>query len=150
MGCTRCLCGHQKNYRYLSHLPKILGHKAIMRTRKLTMGLFPVPEATGRLCRHACSKWIQALVSNSRSVIRVGRSFPNKADAGGVIKALLKEIIPRYGVPKSIGSDRGSHFTADIINQIYRSLGIERRLHTPYHPRASGQVERTNQTIKGK
>lgn len=61
--------------------------------------------------------------------------FPTrKADAGGVIKALLKEIIPRYGVPKSIGSDRGSNFTADIINQIYRSLGIERRLHTPYHP----------------
>ncbi|KAK4807174.1 LOW QUALITY PROTEIN: hypothetical protein QYF61_024294 [Mycteria americana] len=66
-------------------------------------------------------------------------AFPTrKADTGGVIKALLKEIIPRYGVPESIESDRGSHFTADIINQIYRSFRIERRLHTPYHPQGSG------------
>ena len=39
-----------------------------------------------------------------------------KADTGGVIKALLKEIIPRYGVPEPIESDRGLHFTAEIIN----------------------------------
>lgn len=60
-------------------------------------------------------------------------AFPTrKADTGGVIKALLKEIIPRYGVPDSIESDRGSYFIAEIINRLYESLGIDERLHTPY------------------
>ncbi|KAK4810623.1 hypothetical protein QYF61_007360, partial [Mycteria americana] len=78
-------------------------------------------------------------------------AFPTrKADTGGVMKALLREIIPRYGVPVSIESDRGAHFTANTIGQLYKSLGIERNLHTPYHPQPSGQVERLNRTLKEK
>ena len=78
-------------------------------------------------------------------------AFPTrKADTGGVVKALLKEIIPRYGVPEAIDSDRGAHFTASIINQLYKSLGIKRNLCTPYHPQSSGQVERMNRTLKEK
>lgn len=64
-----------------------------------------------------------------------------RADVRRLVKALLKEIIPRYGVPKSIESDRGSHFTANVTGQLYRSLGTERNLNTPYHPQCSGQVE---------
>lgn len=71
-----------------------------------------------------------------------------RADVRGLVKALLKEIIPRYGVPKSIESDRGSHFTANVTGQLYRSLGTERNLNTPYHPQCSGQVEWMNRTLK--
>ncbi|KAK4811228.1 hypothetical protein QYF61_022125 [Mycteria americana] len=78
-------------------------------------------------------------------------AFPTrKTDTGGVMKALLKEFIPRYGVPESIESDRGAHFTANTIGQLYKSLGIERNLHTPYHAQSSGQVERWNRTLKEK
>lgn len=43
-----------------------------------------------------------------------------------------------------------AHFTGNIINQLYKSLGIERNLHTPYHPQSSGHVERVNKTLKEK
>ncbi|KAK4825034.1 hypothetical protein QYF61_023038 [Mycteria americana] len=78
-------------------------------------------------------------------------AFPTrKADTGGVVKALLKEIIPRCGVPESTESDRGAHFTANTIDQLYKSLGMERNLHTPHRPQSSGQVERKNRTSKEK
>ncbi|XP_075367747.1 protein NYNRIN-like [Mycteria americana] len=83
------------------------------------------------------SRWVEA--------------FPTrKAHTGGVIKALLKEIIPRYGVPESTESDRGAHFTANIISQLCKLLGIERNLHTPYHAQSPGQVEGMNRTLKEK
>ncbi|XP_029859307.1 uncharacterized protein LOC115336468 isoform X1 [Aquila chrysaetos chrysaetos] len=73
-----------------------------------------------------------------------------KNDSKAVLKALLKEIIPRYGVPEVTDSDRGSHFTAAILIQIYNSVGIFNKFHTPHHPESSGQVERMNKTLKEK
>ena len=43
-------------------------------------------------------------------------AFPARKNySRAVVKALLKEIIPRYGVPEVINSDRGSQFTAAIL-----------------------------------
>ncbi|CAM4646502.1 unnamed protein product [Caretta caretta] len=67
-----------------------------------------------------------------------------KADARSVVKFLMKDIVPRFGVPEVINSDRGSHFIAKILEELYRCLGIIRQLHTPYHPQSAGQVERMN------
>ena len=69
-------------------------------------------------------------------------AFPTRNnDSKAAVKALLKEIIPRYRVPEVIDSDRGSHFTAAILIQIYNSLEIFSKFHTPHHPESSGQVE---------
>ncbi|XP_040977927.1 uncharacterized protein LOC121233150 [Aquila chrysaetos chrysaetos] len=56
----------------------------------------------------------------------------------------------RYGVPEVIDSDRGSHFTAAILIQIYNSLEIFNKFHTPHHPESSSQIERMNRTLKEK
>lgn len=78
-------------------------------------------------------------------------AFPTrKADTKGVVKAFLKEILPKYRAPESIESDRGAHFTANRTNQLYKLLGTERSLHTPYHPQSSGEAERMNRTLKKK
>jgi hypothetical protein len=43
--------------------------------------------------------------------------FPHKnRKAQEVIHALLKEIIPWYGIPISIGSDNGPAFVAEALN----------------------------------
>ncbi|XP_030335442.1 uncharacterized protein LOC115605316, partial [Strigops habroptila] len=64
------------------------------------------------------------------------------------VKWLLKEIIPRFGVPLGISSDRGPHFTSTIVQEVSKLLGISWNLHTPWRPQSSGQVEKMNQTIK--
>lgn len=41
-----------------------------------------------------------------------------------VVKWLLREIIPRFGVPIGISSDRGPHFVAEVIQNVSKILGI--------------------------
>ncbi|KAJ7415099.1 Pol polyprotein [Willisornis vidua] len=76
-------------------------------------------------------------------------AFPCRTNqAKEVVRTLLKEIIPRFGVPLGLSSDRGPHFVAGVVQGIVAILGIEWGLHTPWRPQSSGQVERMNQTLK--
>ncbi|XP_040270840.1 uncharacterized protein LOC120986370 [Bufo bufo] len=73
-----------------------------------------------------------------------------KATAQNTAKKLLNEIVCWYGVPETIESDRGSHFTGEVMREIMGVLGIEQAFHTAYHPQSSGRVQRLNGTIKSK
>jgi len=64
------------------------------------------------------------------------------------VKILLKEIIPRFGVPIGMSSDREPYFVAEIVQQVSKILGINWDLHTPWRPQSSGKIERMNQTLK--
>ncbi|XP_061464323.1 uncharacterized protein LOC133376359 [Rhineura floridana] len=76
-------------------------------------------------------------------------AFPTtNATATTVAKLLLKEIIPRFGVPEVIDSDRGTHFTGQILAKVEEGLGIKHLFHTVYHPQSSGATERQNREIK--
>ena len=61
-----------------------------------------------------------------------------------VVKILLKEIIPRFGVPGGISSDNRPHFIGEVIQGIARFLQIQWVLHTPWRPQSSGKIERMN------
>ena len=61
---------------------------------------------------------------------------------------LLREIVPRFGFPTSIGSDNGPAFVADLVQQISKTLNIKWKLHTAYRPQSSVMVERTNQILE--
>ena len=65
-----------------------------------------------------------------------------------VAKALLRDIIPRYGLPLSTGSDNRPAFVSEIIQTLSRTLGSKWKLHTAYRPQSSGKVERMNWTFK--
>lgn len=61
-----------------------------------------------------------------------------------VTKVLLNEIMPQFGVPMVILSDRGTRSCAQVVQQVSKVLGIDWQLHTPCSPQASGQVEKMN------
>ncbi|GJR31707.1 reverse transcriptase domain-containing protein [Tanacetum coccineum] len=68
-------------------------------------------------------------------------------DARVVIK-ILKSLFARFGTPRAIISDRGTHFCNDQFAKIMLKYGVTHRLSTAYHPQTSGQVEVSNRGLK--
>ena len=70
------------------------------------------------------------------------------ADHRVVLKFLKGNIFSRFGVPKAIISDGGSHFCNKPFENLLTKYGVKHKVATPYHPRTSGQVELANREIK--
>ena len=65
-----------------------------------------------------------------------------------VAQFLLREIVPMYVFPLSVGSDNGSAFVAELFQLVCKAVNIKWKLHIVYRPQSSGMVEKMNQTIK--
>nr|GFA35200.1 reverse transcriptase domain-containing protein [Tanacetum cinerariifolium]GFA71680.1 reverse transcriptase domain-containing protein [Tanacetum cinerariifolium] len=61
-----------------------------------------------------------------------------------VVCKFLKSLFARFGAPRAIISDRGTHFCNDQFKKVMRKYEITHRLSIAYHPQTSGQVEVTN------
>nr|GFC38648.1 reverse transcriptase domain-containing protein [Tanacetum cinerariifolium] len=68
-------------------------------------------------------------------------------DARVVVK-FLKSLFSRFGTPKAIISDRGTHFCNDQFSRVMAKYIVTHRLSTAYHPQTSRQVEVTNRGLK--
>ncbi|GJS68375.1 reverse transcriptase domain-containing protein [Tanacetum coccineum] len=80
------------------------------------------------------SKWVEA------------KALPTN-DARVVCK-FLKSLFARFGAPRAIISDRGTHFCNDQFAKVMLKYGVTHRLSTAYHPQISGQVEVSNRGLK--
>ena len=49
-------------------------------------------------------------------------------------KKLLHEIIPRFGLPRSLQSDNGTSFTSKDTQEVSKALGITYYLHCARRP----------------
>nr|GEZ98620.1 reverse transcriptase domain-containing protein [Tanacetum cinerariifolium] len=58
-----------------------------------------------------------------------------------VVCKFLKSLFARFGSPRAIISDRGTHFCNDQFAKVTLKYGVTHRLSTAYHPQTSGQVE---------
>lgn len=83
------------------------------------------------------SRWVEATPSKDLG-------------AETVIKFLVREIIPRFGIPSEISSDNGAAFVQKVGKGILQQLRIKQRLGCVYHPQSQGMVERVNGTLKAK
>nr|GEW85400.1 reverse transcriptase domain-containing protein [Tanacetum cinerariifolium] len=80
------------------------------------------------------SKWVEA------------KALPTNDSR--VVCKLLKNLFARFGTPRAIISDRGTHFCNDQFSKVVQKYGVTHRLETPYHPQTSGQVEVSNRGLK--
>nr|GEW40831.1 reverse transcriptase domain-containing protein [Tanacetum cinerariifolium] len=65
-----------------------------------------------------------------------------------VVCKFLKSLFARFGTPRAIISDRGTHFCNDQFAKVMLKYGVTHRLATAYHPQTSGQVEVSNCGLK--
>nr|GEX74009.1 reverse transcriptase domain-containing protein [Tanacetum cinerariifolium] len=98
----------------------------------------PFPSSRGNkyilLAIDYLSKWVEV------------KALPTN-DARVVCK-FLKSPFARFGAPRAIISDRGTHFCNDKFAKVMRKYEVTHRLSTAYHPQTSGQVKVSNRGLK--
>ncbi|CAH9102258.1 unnamed protein product [Cuscuta epithymum] len=80
------------------------------------------------------SKWVEAIASPTN-------------DARVVVR-FVKKLFSRFGVPKVLISDRGTHFRNDPLARVLSKYGVQHRQGVAYHPQTQGQVENANRDLK--
>ena len=76
-------------------------------------------------------------------------AFPTWTErASEVARCLLREIVPRCGLPTNICSDNGLAFVADLVQQVSKTLNIKWKLHTAYRPRVLGWWNKPTRHLK--
>ena len=68
------------------------------------------------------SKWVEAVACP-------------RNDANTVVSFLQKNILSRFGTPRTIISDGGSHFANKIFAKLMSRYGIKHVMSLAYHPR---------------
>ena len=71
----------------------------------------------------------------------------NNHTASTVSDVLLRHVVPYFGTPRRLLSDRGREFVGEVWAKLTRSLGIQRLLASPYHPEGNSINERSHRTI---
>jgi transposase InsO family protein len=66
------------------------------------------------------------------------------------VRFLKEDIISKFGTPRCILTDNGTHFTSSVTNELIKQIGATHLYSTPYHPETNGQVERYNSTMDAK
>ncbi|GJU01722.1 reverse transcriptase domain-containing protein [Tanacetum coccineum] len=80
------------------------------------------------------SKWFEA------------QALPTN-DARVVVK-FIRGLFARFGVPKSLISDRGTHFCISQLGRALQKYGVTHRLCTACHTQSNGLTKVTNRAIK--
>ena len=81
------------------------------------------------------SKWMEALRCRA-------------ADAKHARKMFQDVNFPRFGTPRMVISDGGSHFIDRTFRNYLRELGTKHNIATPYYPQTSSQAETSYKQIK--
>ena len=63
-------------------------------------------------------------------------------------KFIKKNIFARFGVPRILISDGGSHFCNTQLQKVLSQYHVNHRVASPYHPQTNGQVEVSNRELK--
>ena len=77
------------------------------------------------------SKWVEAVATWTN-------------DAKVVLKFLQKKIFTRFGAPRAIISDEGSHFCNKVFNTLLAKYGVKHKVLLAYHPQTNDQAEVSN------
>ncbi|RDX82231.1 Retrovirus-related Pol polyprotein, partial [Mucuna pruriens] len=95
------------------------------------MGPFPVSNGYSYilLAIDYVSRWIEAI--------------PTRTNDAKVVVDFLK-----FGVPRALISDQGSHFCNRAMASLLQKYGVAHRIATTYHPQTNGQAEVFNREIK--
>ena len=77
------------------------------------------------------SRWVEAIPTK-------------KVASKTVIKFMKKNIFCRFGTPRVLISDGGTHFCNVELKKVLEHYGLRHKIATTYHPQTNGQKEVSN------
>ena len=81
------------------------------------------------------SKWVEAVPTRTN-------------DARVVAQFLRNHIFLRFGTPRALITDNGTHFCNKMINKVLHKYGVRHRTSLAYHPQKNGKAKVSNREIK--
>ena len=99
----------------------------------------PFPSSFGNL--YIClvmdyvSKWVEAIACP-------------RNDASTMVGFIQRNILSRFGAPRTIISDEGNHFAKKVFAKLMSRYGIRHVMGLAYHPQSNGRAEISNREIK--
>ena len=61
---------------------------------------------------------------------------------------LFEQVITRFGFPRIIMSDQGTHFINNTIRAMTEEFEVYHQKSTPYHPQENGTMEAFNKILE--
>ena len=99
----------------------------------------PFPPSFGNLCIlltvDNVSKWVEAIACPIN-------------DANTVLGFIQRNIMSRFGAPRTIISGEGSHFANKLFAKFMSRYGVRHAMSLAYHPQSNGQTKISNREIK--
>ena len=80
------------------------------------------------------SKWVEATACPINDVITM-------------VRFIQRNILSRFGAPRTIISDEGSHFSNKVFAKLMSRYGIKHLMGLGYHPQSNRQAEISNREI---
>ena len=81
------------------------------------------------------SKWVKAIPAHTN-------------DASVVAQFLRSHIFTRFGTPRALIIDRGTHFYNKVVDKVLHKYGVRHHTSLAYHPQENEQAEVSNLEIK--
>ena len=81
------------------------------------------------------SKWVEAIACPKNDVITV-------------VRFIQRNLFSKFGAPRTIISDEGSHFANKVFSKLMSRYGIKHMMGLAYHPQSNGRAEVSNREIK--
>ena len=76
-------------------------------------------------------------------------TIPTRTNDAKVVASFLRShIFTRFGTPRALITDGGTHFYNKLIDNMLRKYGVQHRTALAYHPQTNGQSEELKREIK--
>ena len=99
----------------------------------------PFPSSYGHkyilLAMDYMSKWVEVIPTTT-------------CDAKVVPRFIRSNIFSRFGTPRAVINDEGSHFCNKLFASLLDKYGLKHMVSLAYHPQSNGQAEVSNKEIK--